>query len=174
MNLSIKEIKSDEGCKAPGISKKTMLVAVVVAVAVVAVFVMMLNLSSETEKQAVSDARTMQGMMKNPDSLVIYGDIVVLSHAYEDGSKSVITAIDHSGENSFGGTVRKTALFANGEYVGNYEDKVDVDKYSSKDEIEDAISLASTKLLLASSDSDERTTVDGRRVASKIGAQHKG
>lgn len=128
--------------------------------------------SSEIETQAEEDARELKSMMKNPNSFTIHGDITVLEHAYEDGTTTILVAIDHSGENSYGGTTRDTALFSDGKYLGGYDDEIDLNGYSSEEEIDDALSIASAKLSLLTADPDELTSVDGRRVARKVDAEY--
>lgn len=165
------KIKSGIKERAKALTKTQKIIAAVVA-AILIVVIGAITLPSNAEDRAIKDARELKSMMKNPSSLTIHGDIIVLEHTYDDGDTTTIIAIDNSGENSYGGTSRDTSLFENGKYLGDYDDEPDVTGYSSEEAIEDALALSCAKMLLLSADSDEYTFVDGEKVAKKIGAQY--
>jgi len=67
------------------------------------------------EKAAAKLVYSIHEQMKDPDSYVLHGDIVVL---YGEESKHVFTYIDCSGNNDFGVEIRNTIGFFDDECVG--------------------------------------------------------
>lgn len=133
---------------------------VLVAVTVSVSLVLAGCIESSAENNAKDAAQTLKGMVSDPNSFTIHGDIVVLDHAYEDGSEILVVAIDYSGENDWGRVVYDTAVFADGDYLGSCGDS-------------DSMALASASLLLLTCDSNEYTFVDGEKIARKIGVNYR-
>jgi|GEM_PF-6848464 len=165
------KIKSGIKERAKALTKTQKIIAAVVA-AILIVVIGAITLPTSAEDQAIKDARELKSMMKNPSSFTIHGDIIVLEYTYDTNKTTTITAIDNSAENSYGGTTRDYSFFQDGKYLGEYDDEPHVNRYSSEEEIEDALLLECAKTLIFSDDSGEYTYVDGEKVAKKIGAQY--
>lgn len=151
---------------------RVQIIAVIGVIAAVVAAVLVGIAPTQIEQVVRDNAQELRSMMKDPSSFTIYGDIEVIEHQYDDGTSTTLVAIDYSGENSFGGTERDLALFDDGNYLGNYDDDADVSGYSSDAEIDEAMALASAKLTYLLADSDERTTVDGEKIARMISANY--
>lgn len=78
------------------------------------------------EKMALEDCEKLISWMKNPDSFVLYEDILIYPNDEDYGDLVYIT---YGGTNSYGAMVQSTSAFENGnQYVGDYgqtEDEFD-------------------------------------------------
>lgn len=91
--LSLLMLLSICGCKGKGAAKREL---------------------SEEEAFVLRDVKQLYNMMKNPDSFTLREDILC-------DSQYVI--IDYSGTNSYGGTIRDTAVFKDHVYLGSLNDE---------------------------------------------------
>ena len=80
----------------------------------------MWNISlNKYEKMALEDCKTLMGWMKNPDSFVLYDDILIYPDDEEYGD---LVYISYGGTNSYGAMVRTMSAFEQGtEYIGDYD-----------------------------------------------------
>lgn len=69
--------------------------------------------NSGTNAKAVSVCKDLQNRLKSPDSLQIHS---ITAKINQERSKTYFY-IDYSAENSFGGVVRQTAMYRNGQYI---------------------------------------------------------
>lgn len=168
-----KEVLGNFGRK---IGKKGLLIilAVAIVIAVVAVSGKTLN---EKEKYVYKVVAEYKDMLKDPDSLVLRGDILYV----KDSSYDTYVAFSASGNNSYGAPV-SMPIFMNYSYLGDYDDDTD-----DLDDVWDAANLARGQLVVASwnlmaaaggdltNDDDylEAELISGKKIAAKLKCKWK-
>ena len=70
-------------------------------------------------KSVVQNIQTLKNTLRDPDSLKIYNDIIIID---DDITNTQIMYIDYGAKNGLGNMGRKTAMFSDDQYLGNYED----------------------------------------------------
>lgn len=97
---------------------KTLIFAIVgIAIVCIAFLVIKANHFSNEEKHALNLVEKYQNMLKDPGSLVLRSDIVVIS-AFDDGNiPTEYVYFTASGNNSYGAAVTSTACFVEGKYI---------------------------------------------------------
>ena len=166
-----KEVLGNFGRK---IGKKGLLIilAAAIVIAVVAVSGKTLN---EKEKYVYKVVAEYKDMLKDPDSLVLRGDILYV----KDSSYDTFVAFSASGNNSYGTPVTSMPIFMNYFYIGDYGDE-----YGDFDEIEDKIKMAKCKLVVATwrlvgddmvNDDEylEAELISGKKIAAKLKCKWK-
>ena len=166
-----KEVLGNFGRK---IGKKGLLIilAAAIVIAVVAVSGKTLN---EKEKYVYKVVAEYKDMLKDPDSLVLRGDILYV----KDSSYDTFVAFSASGNNSYGTPVTSVPIFMNYFYIGDYGDE-----YGDFDEIEDKIKMAKCKLVVATwrlvgddmvNDDEylEAELISGKKIAAKLKCEWK-
>ena len=166
-----KEVLGNFGRK---IGKKGLLIilAAAIVIAVVAVSGKTLN---EKEKYVYKVVAEYKDMLKDPDSLVLRGDILYV----KDSSYDTFVAFNASGNNSYGTPVTSMPIFMNYFYIGDYGDE-----YGDFDEIEDKIKMAKCKLVVATwrlvgddmvNDDEylEAELISGKKIAAKLKCEWK-
>ena len=166
-----KEVLGNFGRK---IGKKGLLIiiAAAIVIAVVAVSGKTLN---EKEKYVYKVVAEYKDMLKDPDSLVLRGDILYV----KDSSYDTFVAFSASGNNSYGTPVTSMPIFMNYFYIGDYGDE-----YGDFDEIEDKIKMAKCKLVVATwrlvgddmvNDDEylEAELISGKKIAAKLKCEWK-
>lgn len=143
------------------------LVAIVVAF-VVSVVVVTSSKLNETEQHAYYVIQDYKRLLKDPDSLIIRGVIVVIEK--ENETYTFFTA---SAKNSYGGMVASTPIYKNMEYLGDYDDEKSPSEISNmtKNErdkylefLEARVLLASRNVLFATHSHENGSFVDGNGV----------
>lgn len=119
----------------------------------------------ETEKKVEENAHELKLAMDNPDSFTIIGDITVVESTYSNGAPRLISLIEYTFENQYGGTSRANALFSEGAYLGTYLGE----PASSAAELNWA--TAGYELAAGIRDGSQ-TYVDGGKIARAIDANH--
>ena len=111
--------------------KRKMIAVLIVSIAVLTGFILFQrNYLNEYEQLSLEDCRILISMLKNPDSFVLYDDILIYP---DDEDYGDIVYITYGATNSFGGTVQSMAIFKEGDqYIGEYDD--DEDDFSSQRE----------------------------------------
>ena len=166
-----KEVLGNFGRK---IGKKGLLIilAAAIVIAVVAVSGKTLN---EKEKYVYKVVAEYKDMLKDPDSLVLRGDILYV----KDSSYDTFVAFNASGNNSYGTPVTSMPIFMNYFYIGDYGDES-----GDFDEIEDKIKMAKCKLVVATwrlvgddmvNDDEylEAELISGKKIAAKLKCEWK-
>ena len=105
-------------------SKKGGKIAIIVSVILVIVLSSILLISTlipslnAEEKLAYENALTMQKMLKSPDSFTLYEEMYIIKCFDEDQNlKYTYTVFEYGGANSYGVTLKSTALFKDDEYI---------------------------------------------------------
>ena len=109
--------------------------------------------------------------LKNPDSMVIYNDIVYIDDYLKDEEKTNYTFVNYGGTNSYGAMVSSTAIFIDGIYFSNTDAEKD-----DFDNIDDYVIYTKAKLVLASynlvgsksSDFSGVYIISGKKIANKL------
>ena len=166
-----KEVLGNFGRK---IGKKGLLIilAAAIVIAVVAVSGKTLN---EKEKYVYKVVAEYKDMLKDPDSLVLRGDILYV----KDSSYDTFVAFSASGNNSYGTPVTSMPIFMNYFYIGDYGDES-----GDFDEIEDKIKMAKCNLVVATwrlvgddmvNDDEylEAELISGKKIAAKLKKKKK-
>ena len=117
-------------------------------------------------------------MLKDPDSMVLRGDILYVKNSSYD----TYVAFSASGNNSYGAPVTSMPIFMNYSYLGDYDDDTD-----DLDDVWDAANLARGQLVVASwnlmaaaggdltNDDDylEAELISGKKIAAKLKCKWK-
>lgn len=156
-------------------TRKSKIVFIGVALIVVVVLVSIISLiSSNTlhgnEKHVYEVVSRYQNYLKDPDSLLLRGDVLYVRTA----SLDEYVAFSASGSNSYGATVTSMPMFKGYSYLGDYED--DSDDISSLEErkefLEARVIVASWNLVgkdLADGEEYlEAELIKGKKIASKL------
>ena len=166
-----KEVLGNFGRK---IGKKGLLIILAAAIVIAAVAVSGKTLN-EKEKYVYKVVAEYKDMLKDPDSLVLRGDILYV----KDSSYDTFVAFSASGNNSYGTPVTSMPIFMNYFYIGDYGDE-----YGDFDEIEDKIKMAKCKLVVATwrlvgddmvNDDEylEAELISGKKIAAKLKCEWK-
>lgn len=152
------------------------LVAVLAVVALIFVVAIVYgNQLNEREQHVYDVVASYRNMLKDPDSLVLRGDILYV--VTDDSDKYV--AFSASGNNSYGTPVTSMPMFMNYSYIGDYGDEP-----SNLEDIEDKLNLARCNLIVAKwnlvgsnlANEDEyleAESISGKKIASKLQCEWK-
>ena len=88
-----------------------------------------LNTLSDDEKYAVKMVEEYQDMLKDPDSLKLRSDVIVIKSYTEETGSIVHSFFTASGSNSYGANVTSTVCFVDGEYFCDLDDIPDASEY---------------------------------------------
>ena len=149
--------------------------AALVIVAIILISVINQNVLNEKEQYVYKVVADYKDMLKDPDSLVLRGDILYV----KDSSYDTFVAFSASGNNSYGTPVTSMPIFMNYFYIGDYGDE-----YGDFDEIEDKIKMAKCKLVVATwrlvgddmvNDDEylEAELISGKKIAAKLKCKWK-
>ena len=156
------------------IGKKGLLILFAAAIVIAAVAVSGKTLN-EKEKYVYKVVAEYKEMLKDPDSLVLRGDILYV----KDSSYDTFVAFNASGNNSYGTPVTSMPIFMNYFYIGDYGDES-----GDFDEIEDKIKMAKCNLVVATwrlvgddmvNDDEylEAELISGKKIAAKLKCEWK-
>ncbi len=152
--------------------------AMFVMVAVILISVISQNVLNEKEKYVYEVVDEYKDMLKDPDSMVLRGDILYV----KDSSYDTYVAFSASGNNSYGAPVTSMPIFKNYSYLGDYDDDLE-----DIDDPREAANLAYGKLIVASwnlmakaggdlsNDEDylEAELISGKKIAAKLKCEFK-
>ena len=152
--------------------------AMLVLVTVILISVISQKVLNEKEQYVYKVVAEYKDMLKDPDSLVLRGDILYV----KDSSNDTYVAFRASGNNSYGTPVTSMPIFMNYSYLGDYDD--DLDDFDSP---RDAANLAYGKLIVASwnltakaggnmANDDkylEAELISGKKIAAKLKCEWK-
>ena len=133
------------------------------------------NTFTEREQEAYDAAARYKRMLKDPDSMVLRGDILYV----KDSEFNTFVAFSASGNNSYGTPVTSMPMFMDGSYIGNYQDEP-----SELEDREDKLNLAKGNLVVASWNligknmaNDDRyleaELISGKKVAARLKCEWK-
>ena len=166
-----KEVLGNFGRK---IGKKGLLIILAASIVIAAVTVSGKTLN-EKEKYVYKVVAEYKDMLKDPDSLVLRGDILYV----KDSSYDTFVAFSASGNNSYGTPVTSMPIFMNYSYIGDYGDES-----GDFEEIEDKIKMAKCNLVVATwrlvgdgmvNDDKylEAELISGKKIAAKLKCKWK-
>lgn len=100
------------------------IIAAFVIMAVIGFFLVKNSKLNYEEKIVYDCVTNLKKYLKDPESLQIYDDAVVLIILDANGNfEDAYTYIDYGAKNGFGGMGRSTAMFVDGLYLGDYDSK---------------------------------------------------
>lgn len=108
------------------VKNKKYVVAAVISVVVILLLVLTLSGPSLNahDKLAYQNAMELKSMLKDPDSLKLYDGSFVREMLDDNGKVMyTYTFINYGGANSYGANTQGQAVFKNGEYIMDWEDK---------------------------------------------------
>ena len=121
-----------------------MVIGVIALIVVLTIFIVNANSLKDYEKIGYYHAQNLKVKLKNPDSMIIYNDIVYIGHYTKDEEHTSYTFINYGGENSYGAIVKNTAIYINGSYFANTDAEED-----DFDNLHDYVIYTSAKFVLA-------------------------
>lgn len=150
-------------------------IGVIALIVILTIFIVNANSLKDYEKIGYYHAQNLKGKLKNPDSMIIYNDIVYISHYTKDEEHTSYTFINYGGENSYGAIVKNTAIYINGSYFANTDAERD-----DFDNLDDYVIYTRAKLVLATYNlvginCDEfkgAYVIDGKKVARKLNVSY--
>ncbi|MCD7827029.1 MAG: zinc ribbon domain-containing protein [Clostridiales bacterium] len=154
---------------------------VIVLGIILTVVISVKNSFSTDEKIALRVVEKYKNMLKDPDSLILRSDVVVIKTYSSDDGTHTYCFFTASGNNSYGASITSTCCFMDGTYICDTGDFPDNDELFEMD-TEEAIKYTTIRLRLAewnlygetlSDESDEvyaSYAVDANKIARKIGA----
>lgn len=77
---------------------------------------------SVDEEIAVEIVESLRTNLKDPDSLKLYDDVLVIWFENDDGDLNFYTYIDYGGKNSYGAMIRGDAMYKGYSYLGSEND----------------------------------------------------
>ena len=168
---TVMEILADAGRK---IGKKGIIVLLIAAL-VIAGVVASNNMLTENEEYACQVVEKYKRMLKDPDSMVLRGDILYV----ENSDLEKFVAFSASGNNSYGAPVTSMPMFLDRTYVGDYGDEA-----SDLEDREEKLNLLKGNLAVASwnlvgenmvNDEDylEAELISGKKIAKKLKCEWK-
>lgn len=107
------------------LNKKLIIIVVIILLISISIFLVKKNSFTMGEKYALNCTERLIDAMKNPDSFKLQDDILFIDYVDPNSSNNeiyIFTYIDYTAENSYGGTVRSTAVYEGYTYIGELED----------------------------------------------------
>ena len=155
-----------------------LIIMIVWIVAIILISVINQNVLNEKEQYVYKVVAEYKEMLKDPDSMVLRGDILYVKNSSYD----TYVAFSASGNNSYGAPVTSMPIFMNYSYLGDYDDDTD-----DLDDVWDAANLARGQLVVASwnlmaaaggdltNDDDylEAELISGKKIAAKLKCKWK-
>ena len=120
--------------------KIIIIIATMIIIAIIALLLinMLVPSLSNEEKLAYENALTMQKMLKSPDSFKLYDEMYVIKCFDEEQNlRYTYTVFEYGGANSYGVTLKSTALFQDDEYIMEFiyrPDNSDYEYLSEKEQ----------------------------------------
>lgn len=108
-------------------NRLNLIIAVIIAIiclSVLAYFVVNKVTSTPHKNQAIANVQNLKNMLKDPDSLKLYEDVLVIFYKTDDHNYDFYTYIDYGAKNSYGAMVRNTAIYVNRKYVCTMEEAI--------------------------------------------------
>lgn len=143
------------------------LIGGIVIAAAMLVFLFQSNSLNKYEEQIYNGCLEIKDRLKDPDSLVLYDDAIVLEKE-KDGT--VYSIFEYGGSNSYGATVKSEAVVVNGEYLFDTDDELE---YGDSEKAIDAkLNIAMIKFSLTTNGEAtgyKEIDVDMDKIKSKLG-----
>ncbi len=167
-------------------SKKSKIIcaAILLMFIVVGIFVFNANKLSYEEKWALHNVEKYQSMLKDPDSMVLRGDILILWYWDDDaeaGDKmKQYTYFIASGNNSFGASIQSMPCFKGYIYLADLDDYKEDDFDTTEDYIEMLkadVAFKRYKAVGVSKDGNSSVfraeIISGKKIARKLHIDYK-
>lgn len=111
-------------------SKKTKIVFYIVVIAVIittSLFLFSIYNISPDEEIAITNVKDLKSMLKDPDSLKLYEDVLIIWFTDLEGDYNFYTYISYGAKNSYGAMSRSIAMYEGYSYIGDMEDIEDIE-----------------------------------------------
>ena len=106
-------------------SKKTKIVFYKVVIAVIIFLFSIYNISPD-EEIAITNVKDLKSMLKDPDSLKLYEDVLIIWYTDLEGDYNFYTYINYGAKNSYGAMIKSIAMYEGYSYIGDMEDIEDI------------------------------------------------
>lgn len=106
-------------------SKKTKIVFYIVVIAVIIFLFSIYNISPD-EEIAITNVKDLKSMLKDPDSLKLYEDVLIIWYTDIKGDYNFYTYINYGAKNSYGAMIKSIAMYEGYSYIGDMEDTEDI------------------------------------------------
>lgn len=110
-------------------SKKTKIVFYIVVIAVIittSLFLFSIYNISPDEEIAITNVKDLKSMLKDPDSLKLYEDVLIIWYTDLEGDYNFYTYINYGAKNSYGAMSKSIAMYKGYSYIGDMEDIEDI------------------------------------------------
>jgi uncharacterized membrane protein YvbJ len=95
----------------------TIIITIIVLFCAVGLPLISTNMLSAEEKLAVTNVQDLKNTLKDPDSLKLYDDVLVIWH-----TDDYYSYINYGAKNSYGAMDRDTAMYKGNTYIGTFTD----------------------------------------------------
>lgn len=109
-------------------NSKIYIIGGIVIITVIFIFFFQSNSLNKYEKQIYEGCLELKGMMKDPNSFILYENAAAIENE-EDGN--VYSIVEYGGANSYGATIKGEAVFLNGEYMFDTDEEIEVGESKS-------------------------------------------
>ena len=100
-------------------SKKTKIVFYIVVIAVIIFLFSIYNISPD-EEIAITNVKDLKSMLKDPDSLKLYEDVLIIWYTdLLEGDYNFYTYINYGAKNSYGAMIKSIAMYEGYSYIGD-------------------------------------------------------
>jgi len=107
--------------------KKVFFVVIISVIIFASLFYFLLFHLSNDELIAVENVKDLKSMLKDPDSLKLYEDVLIIWYTDLEGDYNFYTYINYGAKNSYGAMSRSIAMYEGYIYIGDMEDIEDTD-----------------------------------------------
>lgn len=173
-------IAKPECNKAKFKSKRILMTVIAIATVLIIALIVSANALSSEEKYALRIVEKYQDMLKDPDSLKLRSDIVVIESYTEENGSQRFCYFTASGNNSYGAAITSTVCFLDGQYICKTDEFPTTEEYMEMDDDEAmlyiALQLRLTQWKLYGESAPEKAegvidaySVDATKIAHKLG-----
>jgi predicted nucleic acid-binding Zn ribbon protein len=113
-------------------TKVTVFFVMLLALVLIGVFLLYSNYLSRDERIAVTNVKDLKLMLKDPDSLKLYEDVLVVWYAATNEEIVFYTYISYGAKNGYGAIGRDIAIYRGYEYIGDFSDEQDENDVEKK------------------------------------------
>ncbi|MCD7894775.1 MAG: zinc ribbon domain-containing protein [Erysipelotrichaceae bacterium] len=100
----------------------------------IAIITIHLNTLSTEEKYALTMAERYQDMLKDPDSMILRSDVIIIEGTEDSNDYHTYCLFVASGTNSFNASVQSLVAFRDNEYIDDLDEDLDYSDFDSTSE----------------------------------------
>ena len=154
--------------KKPNIPIKKIGVLIAIEIALFAVIGISKSSLNANEKMAYECASDLRDKMKDPDSFKLYDEMFLLEYTNEKGTSSVLV-FKYGGANSYGAILTDHAIYADGEYIMDYDEFSEMNESNTADFGKKFSATWPLSMWMMGSSNVEKIDIDVEKIKDKMG-----